>query len=611
MSRLAVIVAQGGISSAGRTSGFNAYKRMVFDQLNVAQQQTVLKDLKVLCNANISDQNLLDRTLIRKLHVFDPDSLPTHKKFSLLKDSVLVCKKKQIPDYLKSAKIESIDDIFAKIYIQDTTDILMQDMMQLDVRMAAQLPEGFEPEKLYQSKSHPRGLAMTVYGASDALQSMGVDWHALQVMVPADQISVYAGSSMSQLDQFGNGGLLQARLLGRRVTPKQLPLGFAEMPADFMNAYILGSLGSTGTNMGACATFLYNLKQGISDICTGRSRVAIIGNSEAPLTPEIFEGYAAMGALATDAGLRKLDHLKLIDAIHYPHACRPFSDNCGFVLGESAQFFVLMDDALALETGATILGAVADVFVNADGPKKSIASPGAGNYITMMKAVSLGRSLFGQKALQESIVYAHGTGTPQNRVTESHILNEVAKVFSLNSWKVAAIKSHLGHSLATASGDQLMTALGAWHHGIIPSIPSIQSISQDVCRDHLAFTKEACEFDVQVAPFAFINAKGFGGNNATAAIISPYATQKMLQHKHGEAAISNWKLKSQTVQQTIDQYEDNCHHHAMHPIYKFGEQVIESKDIILNEKYITLKDFTIHFESNHAYSDFLPHQSTV
>ena len=33
-----------------------------------------------------------------------------------------------------------------------------------------------------------------------------------------------------------------ARLLGRKVTSKQLPLGFAEMPADFLNAYLLGSL---------------------------------------------------------------------------------------------------------------------------------------------------------------------------------------------------------------------------------------------------------------------------------------------------------------------------------------------------------------------------------
>ena len=54
----------------------------------------------------------------------------------------------------------------------------------------------------------------------------------------------------------------------------------------------------------------------------------------------------------------------------------PFSDNAGFVLGESAQFLVLMSDTLALEVGATIYGSVPEVFVHADGNKTSISSPG-------------------------------------------------------------------------------------------------------------------------------------------------------------------------------------------------------------------------------------------
>ena len=49
---------------------------------------------------------------------------------------------------------------------------------------------------------------------------------------------------------------------------------------------------------------------------------------------------------------------------------------------------VLFDDRLAMELGATVFGAATDVFVNADGHKKSIAGPGVGNYITMAKAVA-------------------------------------------------------------------------------------------------------------------------------------------------------------------------------------------------------------------------------
>ena len=36
---------------------------------------------------------------------------------------------------------------------------------------------------------------------------------------------------------------------------KQLALGLNTMPADFINAYVLGSVGTTGSVTGACATF--------------------------------------------------------------------------------------------------------------------------------------------------------------------------------------------------------------------------------------------------------------------------------------------------------------------------------------------------------------------
>lgn len=151
-----------------------------------------------------------------------------------------------------------------------------------------------------------------------------------------------------------------------------------EMTADFINSYILNSVGNTGSNAGACATFLYNLRQGIADIEAGKCRVAIVGNSEAPVVPEIMEGFRVMGALAEDEQLRQLDNSDVTDN---RRACRPFSSNAGFTMAESSQFVVLMDDELALETGATVYGSVADVFVNADANKKSISGPGVGNYI--------------------------------------------------------------------------------------------------------------------------------------------------------------------------------------------------------------------------------------
>jgi acetoacetyl-[acyl-carrier protein] synthase len=118
------------------------------------------------------------------------------------------------------------------------------------------------------------------------------------------------------------------------------------MPADFVNAYVLGSAGSTGATLGACASFLYNLRLAVQDIRAGRARVALVGAAEAPITPEVMEGYAAMGALARTRGCAQLDGLAVRAMTpDYRRACRPFGENCGFTIGESAQFVVLFDDA--------------------------------------------------------------------------------------------------------------------------------------------------------------------------------------------------------------------------------------------------------------------------
>ena len=82
-----------------------------------------------------------------------------------------------------------------------------------------------------------------------------------------------------------------------------------------------------------------------------------------------------------------------------------------------------MADDLALELGCNIYGAALSSHIHADGYKKSISGPGAGNYITIGRVLNEVSDAFGTDALNRVLVHAHGTGTPQNRVTESHILS--------------------------------------------------------------------------------------------------------------------------------------------------------------------------------------------
>jgi acetoacetyl-[acyl-carrier protein] synthase len=459
------------------------------------------------------------------------------------------------------------------------------------VSSAGTLPTGFDPADYYNANHHPRGLQMAVYGASDAILSMGIAWREILAAIRPDQVSVYAGTAISQMDQAGLKGLYQSGMTGNRITSKMMPLTLPEMAADFVNSYVINSVGNTGSSSGACATFLYNLRQGILDIESGKCRVAIVGNSEAPVVPEIMEGFRIMGALAEDDQLRQLDGST---EANNRRACRPFSSNAGFTMAESSQFVVLMDDALALSLGATVYGSVADVFVNADANKKSISGPGVGNYITMAKATALAKAILGDDGVKRTFVMAHGTGTPQNRVTESHIFNDIAKTFGIQDWPIAAIKSYLGHSIGAAAGDQLLASLGVWHEGFIPGIRTIDHIADDVYQSNLHFCMdhfEAGERGIdQLA--TLINSKGFGGNNASALVLSPQSTEQLMQARHGQKAVDQWRGDNAAVAAAQQAFDERTRENGLDVLYSFGESVMSDKDLTLGTEQLSLSQFT-------------------
>ena len=598
--RLPVIVGYGGINAAGRSSSHHGYRRLVAEALPAATADATWAALASLMGLNwdgsaATRQRLQRGSLIRRIEpqLFDVDAVAWNRPIVAHAEGAPLSfrtQKKHLPDELpRGWQLTPLNDLQVRVEIDRGMAFLLPGHREATVKAAGQLPSGFEPGQLYPARSHPRGLQMAIYAASDALGCSGLDWQWLQTQVPADQISVYAGSGMSQLDANGNGGMVKARYNGRRVSSKHCPFGFAEMPADFINAYVLGNLGATGTSMGACASFLYNLRQGINDIQSGRARIVLVGNAEAPITPEIMEGYAAMGALASDRALRQLDGLAAGQEPDYRRACRPFAENCGFTIAESAQLLILFDDELALASGALIHGAVSDVFVNADGHKKSIAAPGVGNYITVAKALAAARQLVGDAALRRGgLVQAHGTGTPQNRVTESHILNEAARAFGIEEWPLAAVKANLGHSIGAAAGDQLVATLGIWSQGWLPGITTIDAVADDVHCSHLSISSQHRELDLATQRYALINAKGFGGNNASATVLSPLQTGGMLQKRHGRAAYSAWQQRREAVAARAAAYDAAATAGTAVPIYKFDHNVMGQDDVQLTSQWLEL-----------------------
>ena len=339
--------------------------------------------------------------------------------------------------------------------------------------------------------------------------------------------------------------------------------------------------------LGSCRgpTFLYSVKRGLDEIRAGRKRVIMVGNAEAPVVAEVIEGYRTMGALAEDDELLALD--PGATEVDHRRACRPFSSNCGFTVAEGCVFAVLMDDELAMELGAEILGSVGCVYVNADGYKKSIPGPGVGNYLTVAKAMGLAKNMLGEDGLRRRThMQAHGTGTPANRVTESHILNELAKVFGIENWPVAAVKAYVGHSMAPAGGDQLAAVLGIWKHGWLPGITTIDHIADDVHHSHLTLPMAHLELDKTQMDGAFVNSKGFGGNNATGFFLAPGKTEEMLQRRWGKEAMLAYRRKNEAVHTAAEDYDAAMDRGEVKPIYQFGEGVLDGGDLEISSKSI-------------------------
>jgi acetoacetyl-[acyl-carrier protein] synthase len=613
------MVGFGGINPAGRLSFNHAYRRLVIDRLRQDQQARTFASLAQLMGLEDSQAQqqdtrryILDHTLIRKIELWDVDRVPWQAAAELKGDTQhgdeqvlrFVLSNKQLPDPLPAGwQVEPLNEREVRITCHDSLKVLLPEHRASRVTSAGQLPTGFDPGSLYASRNHPRGLQITVYGASDAIRSTGFTVQQLKDLVEPDQIAVYSGSAMGQLDNEAYGGLLQNPLTGRRPTSKQVALGLPEMPGDFVNAYVLGSVGETAGIIGACATFLYNLKRGINDIRSGSKRIVVVGNSEAPVLPHVIEGYRVMGALAEDEELMALDDSAVVDN---RRACRPFSSNAGFTVAESATWLVLMDDELAMRSGARILGSVGDVFVNADGYKKSISGPGIGNYVTVAKAMATARAILGEEGLRNgTYMQAHGTGTPQNRVTESHIFNELAKTFGIAEWLVGAIKCFVGHSMAPAGGDQLSAVLGAWQDGVVPGITTIDHIADDVHHSHLQLPMQHVEIDPSAMHGAFVNSKGFGGNNATGLFLSPQQTTRMLAKRWGAEAVNRHSRNNENIQANAEAYDDRADSGEILPIYQFGEGVLDGVDMELSAEALGVPGFAhkINLDLDNPYAD--------
>ena len=183
--------------------------------------------------------------------------------------------------------------------------------------------------------------------------------------------------------------------------------------------------------------------------------------------------------------------------------CRPFDEHrAGLNLGEGAAYVVLEREESAAKRGAEIhaylrgYGNACDAF-----HQTASSENGEGAYRAMSEALQMA----GLEPSDIQYVNAHGTGTPNNDMSES---NALLRVFGDTMPLVSSTKSFTGHTTSASGSIETVICLLAMHHHFVPAnlgftIPMTDGIVPTLGENDHDLRHVVC------------NSFGFGGNDTS------------------------------------------------------------------------------------------------
>ena len=103
---------------------------------------------------------------------------------------------------------------------------------------------------------------------------------------------------------------------------------------------------------------------------------------------------------------------------------------------------------------------------------------------------------------------------------------------------------------------------------------------------------------------AFINSKGFGGNNATAVVLSAEKTNAMLEQRYGDQ-FTRYIDRRESTRKAARDYENKADLGRLDVIYRFGEDMIEEKNILITQTNIRIPGYAspIEFSVENPWKD--------
>jgi 3-oxoacyl-[acyl-carrier-protein] synthase II len=280
-----------------------------------------------------------------------------------------------------------------------------------------------------------------------------------------------------------------------RVSPFLVPMMMPNAPAG----HVAMEMGFTGPNTcitTACAASGHAVGEGYRYIREGIVDVALVGGTEAAITPLAMAGFAKMQALTRNPDAQR--------------ASRPFdADRDGFVLAEGACMLVLEELERARARGATVYAEMAGYGASADAHHITAPEPGGSGAVLAMQAAL---SDADEPAEAVDYINAHGTSTPLNDAAETRAIKKTLGEHA-HRVMVSSTKSVTGHLLGAAGGIEAAVCALAIHTGTVP--PTINYATRDPECDLDYVPNEARKAEVRLA---LSNSFGFGGQNAVVAL---------------------------------------------------------------------------------------------
>ena len=287
-------------------------------------------------------------------------------------------------------------------------------------------------EKYHRRATRSMGrIALMATRASElALQDAGL---LDDPLVQSGKLGIAFGSSAGTPSAIGDFG----RMMEERTTKGINATTYIKMMAHTAPVNIGVFFGVTGrvvTTSSACTSGSQGIGYAYEAISGGKQVAMIAGGAE-----ELCATEAAVFDTLFATSVKN-------DAAHMTP--RPFDEQRdGLVIGEGAGCLILEEMEHAKARGAQIYAELVGFGTNSDGCH--VTQPNAD---TMKIAMQLALEDAGLQASAIGYVNAHGTGTQQGDIAESHA---TAQVFGKNV-PISSLKSYMGHTLGACG------ALEAW-----------------------------------------------------------------------------------------------------------------------------------------------------